>query len=189
MAKDSDTLGGSSLLAELEDMTPAEEAQWLDMMAKHAPPPTRPMTQPPVTTPVVGQDVGTMQQVGAPEQGGVTRQGAVYDPYNAYSGSVVPVEQMGLSSLINPQPVAAAPGVVAPIQAYTAPNAVPGLTPQQVMALGAQGARTAIPQAHAPSAMGPRVGSQVQVVQPTSAAATPRAPIAPRASLAQLLGR
>ena len=155
-----------NLVQDLLKLTPEQQAVWAAQMAAHQPPPGDFMLAVPKTD---------TQIMGRPEQ----TLGPVNPPVSANFGGVVnPPAPVGVQTA----------GPKAPVAAYTAPTPV-GFTPEQTKLLAAQGERTPIPKMPAPSGTGlgntPSIG-QMQTVAPS--AQTGRGTVAPRATLAQLLG-
>lgn len=148
-----------SLVDSLVKLSPEESEAWILQMAQHAPPPgAKPASSP------------------APSLTDQALQAATVAP-------------MDFGKLMNPSTVPpTAAGVSAPTQAYTAPQSMSALTPEQLRSLSAQGERTPVPKMPIPSAPGVHSPGQVSVT-PSSVAAGQRSPSAPRLSLAQLLGR
>lgn len=97
-------------------------------------------------------------------------------------GATIPqvgMPPVNMGQIVNPTPVA--PG-------YVAPQAMASLSPEQLRSLSTQGERAPVPKMPVPSAPGVHSPGQVSVTA-SQMGQGQRAPVAPRLSLAQILGR
>lgn len=155
-----------NLVNDLINMSPEQQAVWAAQMAAHQPPPGDFLLQAQKTD---AQIAGAAVPVAGP----------LAQPVNANFGGVVnPPQPTGVQ----------AAGASAPVAAYTAPTAV-GFTPEQAQRLATQGQRTPVPKMPAPAGAGVHNAPPIGPMQSVSVSATGRGTVAPRMSLAQLLGR